>query len=145
MNSYESKVNKKIFSSHKNIDKEKINKIKSAKRKKLRIFDEIETKENFIKNNNSKIKKIKAELIKELIYTNKHIPKNWQNKKNYQNQVHEIFSKDLQFLQYLGKGYDTYSGQKISSETKEKENNKASIDENNKDNKNVIIENEKQK
>ena len=139
MNSYESKVNKKIFSSHKNIDKEKINKIKSAKRKKLRIFDEIETKDNFIKNNYSKIKRIKAELIKELIYTNKHIPKNWQNKKNYQNQVHEIFSKDLQFLQYLGKGYDTYSGQKISSETKEKENNKASIDENNKDNKNVII------
>ena len=74
------------------------NKFKSVRKKKLRIFDEIEAKDYLIYKNNSQIKKIKADSIKQLIYTNHPVPKKWRSKKNYQNQVYEIFSRNPNFL-----------------------------------------------
>ena len=89
----------------------KQNKIKnkSAHKRIVKIYDEIESKDILIKNNNLKIKKIKADSIKQLIYTNQKIPKNWQNHKNYQNQVYEIFSKNPNFLHYLGSAFNSYT------------------------------------
>ena len=98
------------------------NKFKSVRKKKLRIFDEIEAKDYFIYKNNSQIKKIKADSIKQLIYTNQPVPKKWRCKKNYQNQVYEIFSRNPKFLQYLG-NFNTFTVAKFSQEEKEKDNN----------------------
>ena len=61
----------------------KMNEIKSAKKRRLRIYDEIESKDLFIEKNKAKIKKIKSDSIKELIYTNQSVPKNWRRKKTY--------------------------------------------------------------
>ena len=81
----------------------KMNKAKSAKKRNLRIFDEIELKDIDIKKKISKIKQIKTDSIRQLIYTNQIIPKVWQNQKNYKNYIHEIFSKYPDFLLYIGK------------------------------------------
>ena len=81
----------------------KMNKAKSAKKRNLRIFDEIELNDIDIKKKISKIKQIKTDSIRQLIYTNQTIPKVWQNQKNYKNYIHEIFSKYPDFLLYIGK------------------------------------------
>lgn len=117
------------------MEKTKIHKIKIAKRKKLRIYDEIEENEMFIKNSNNKIKKIKFDSIKQLIYTNQNIPKNWQTQKNYQNEVYEIFQKNPKFLQYVGNGYKNHQEPKYSLDEKGKQhNNHYLTNENNKNN-----------
>ena len=76
---------------------------KTAKLRRLRNYDEVERKDIIIKNKTEQIKKIKTDTIKELIYTNQKVPKNWQKQKNYQNQIYEIFSKNPKFLSYLGR------------------------------------------
>ena len=65
MNSYESRMSNNFANPSKKIDKTKIIRIKSAKRKKLRIFDELEAKDDFIQNCNTKIKKIKKGAIEQ--------------------------------------------------------------------------------
>ena len=134
MNSYELNTNRKIENYKQIFDKKMNNKIKSARKKKLRIFDEIEAKDYLIYKNNSQIKKIKADSIKQLIYTNQPVPKKWRSKKNYQNQVYEIFSRNPIFLQYLG-NFNTYTASKFSQEEKEKEkDNNSSKDDKRKEN-----------
>ena len=104
------------------ISKENINKIKSAHKKKLRIFDEIESKDILMKKNNLEIKRIKTDSIKQLIYTYQKVPKIWQNQKNYQNQVYEIFSKSPKFLQYLGSASNTNTHRQYYNQEKENNN-----------------------
>ena len=104
------------------ISKENINKIKSAHKKKLRIFDEIESKDILMKKNNLEIKRIKTDSIKQLIYTYQKVPKIWQNQKNYQNQVYEIFSKSPKFLQYLGSASNTNTHRQYFNQEKENNN-----------------------
>ena len=104
------------------ISKENINKIKSAHKKKLRIFDEIESKDILMKKNNLEIKRIKTDSIKQLIYTYQKVPKIWQNQKNYQNQVYEIFSKSPKFLQYLGNASNTNTHRQYYNQEKENNN-----------------------
>ena len=104
------------------ISKENINKIKSAHKKKLRIFDEIESKDILMKKNNLEIKRIKTDSIKQLIYTYQKVPKIWQNQKNYQNQVYEIFSKSPKFLQYLGSASNYNTHRQYYNQEKENNN-----------------------
>ena len=136
MNSYESRMSNNFANPSKKIDKTKINRIKSAKRKKLRIFDELEAKDDFIQNCNTKIKKIKKGAIEQLIYTNKRVPQNWQKKETYQKEIYDLFHKNPKFLLYLGKGYNPQTELKLSSGQKENENNNISTNEKNKDNQN---------
>ena len=49
--------------------------------RRLRNYDEVERKDIIIKNKTEQIKKIKTDTIKELIYTNQKVPKNWQKTK----------------------------------------------------------------
>lgn len=112
----------------------KMNEIKSAKKRRLRIYDEIESKDLFIEKNKAKIKKIKSDSIKELIYTNQSVPKNWRRKKNYQNQIYEIFKKNPKFLLYIGKGYNTYTENKSPKKDKDNDNNNSSTNDINKEN-----------
>ena len=132
MNSYESRMINNYATKTNNIDKTKFNRIKSSKKRKLRIFDEIEAKDDFIKNCNTKIKKIKTESIEELIYLNKRIPHNWQNKENYQNQIYELFAKNPKFLLYLGKGSNLQTELKLSSGQNHDEYNNTSTNDKNK-------------
>ena len=104
------------------ISKENINKIKSAHKKRLRIFDEIESKDILMKKNNLEIKRIKTDSIKQLIYTYQKVPKIWQNQKNYQNQVYEIFSKSPKFLQYLGSASNYNTHRQYYNQEKENNN-----------------------
>ena len=104
------------------ISKENKNKIKSANKKTLKIFDEIELKDAIIKYSNLEIKKIKTDAIKQLIYTYQKVPKNWRNQKNYQNQVYEIFSKNPKFLQYIGSANNATTQPKYYKQEKENNN-----------------------
>ena len=111
MNSYELNTNRKIENYKQSFDKKMSNKIKSARNRKLRILDEIEAKDYLIYKNNSKIKKIKADSIKQLIYTNQPVPKKWKTKKNYPAQIYELFSRNPKFLHYIG-SFNTYTDSK---------------------------------
>ena len=64
--------------------------------------DEIEKNNIKIKTYKTKIKKIKNNSIKDLIYSNKKVPLNWRNQTSYQDQVMHIFTKDQNFLKYIG-------------------------------------------
>ena len=133
MNSYKLNTNRKIENYKQNFNKKMNNKIKSARNRKLRILDEIEAKDYLIHKNNSKIKKIKADSIKQLIYTNQPVPKKWKTKKNYSAQIYELFSRNPKFLHYIG-SFNTYTDSKFSHEEKEKEkDNNSKKNENNKE------------
>ena len=121
------------------ISKENINKIKSVRKKKLRIFDEIEEKDILMKNNNLEIKRIKTDSIKQLIYTYQKVPKIWQYQKNYQNQVYEIFSKDPKFLQYIGSANNANIRRQYEYQEKENNNiNNTNIKSNESRNDNIV-------
>ena len=130
---YELKVNNFFSNTLNNKDKEKTNKIKGNHKRQSRKYDEIEAKDVLIKQNISQVKKIKMESIKELIYTYKKVPKNWQNQKNYRNQIFEMFSKNPKFLHYLGSAYNTNTETKIPKEQNE---NVSLTNKNNYENKN---------
>ena len=133
-------INKYNFHSSQKSNKYKINQSKDIYKK---IYDEIELKENLIQKNTKKINQIKIDSIKQLIYANKNIPKNWKSKPDYPIQVLEIFSKDSKFLNYLGSGVNTTRPQAISKSTYNltsnnyfKENNKNNEESSNKNIKN---------
>ena len=107
-------INKYNYHSKQKSNKNKINQSKDIYKK---IYDEIELKQNLIQQNTKKIKQIKIDSIKQLIYANKNIPKNWKSKPDYPIQVLEIFSKDSKFLNYLGTGVNTTRPQAISKST----------------------------
>ena len=130
---YELKINNFFSNTLNNKDKESDNKMNSSHKRQSRKYDEIEAKDILIKQNISQIKKIKMESVKELIYTNKKVPKNWQNQKNYRNQIFEMFSKNPKFLHYLGSAYNTFTETKISQQQKE---NDSPTNKNNSENKN---------
>ena len=116
---YELKINNFFSNTINNKEEENRNKSKGSHKRQLRKYDEIEAKDIFIKRKISQIKKIKMESVKELIYTNKKVPKNWQNQKNYQNQIFEIFSNNPKFLLYLGNAHNTFTETKLPQEQKE--------------------------
>ena len=111
--------NKIIINKYNFHSSQKSNKYKSNQSKDIykRIYDEIELKQNLIQKNTKKIKQIKIDSIKQLIYANKNVPKNWKSKPDYPIQVLEIFSKDSKFLNYLGTGVNTTRPQAISKST----------------------------
>ena len=137
--------NKIIINKYNFHSSQKSNKYKSNQSKDIykRIYDEIELKQNLIQQNTKKIKQIKIDSIKQLIYANQNVPKNWKSKPDYPIQVLEIFSKDSKFLNYLGTGVNTTRPQAISKSTYNltsnnyfKENNKNNEESSNKNIKN---------
>ena len=108
------RLNKFVFHSTQNINrkKDKSNDIKE------KLYDEIELKDLVIKNNHKKIKKIKIDSIKQLVYANKNIPKYWKSKLDYPNQVLELFSKDSNFLNYVGTGGNMINSDNLTKSTK---------------------------
>ena len=108
------KLNKYFFHSSKPLNKYKN---KNSDVKKEQLFDEIELKTQFIKENNKKIKKIKIESIKELVYANKNIPEKWKSKREYPTQVLELFSKDSKFLNYVGNKGGSTNNENITKST----------------------------
>lgn len=149
MNTNKLRINSDISKNPKTLEIQKKHRIKSAKKRKLRIFDEIEEKDILIKKYNSKIKTIKSDSIKELIYTNQNIPKNWRRKPNYKDEIYDLFKKNPKFLLYLGNGYNTYTETRSPKEEKEIQNNNSQAKNNNKenqnDNKNLLSERMKNK
>ena len=137
--------NKIIINKYNFHSSQKSNKYKSNQSKDIykRIYDEIELKQNLIQKNTKKIKQIKIDSIKQLIYANQNVPKNWKSKPDYPIQVLEIFSKDSKFLNYLGTGVNTTRPQAISKSTYNltsnnyfKENNKNNEESSSKNTKN---------
>jgi len=68
------------------------------------LYDEIENQDISIKDNKSKLKKLKNKTIKEFVYTNKEIPDHWKTKLDYEQDLLKMFVKDKNFLVYLGHG-----------------------------------------
>jgi hypothetical protein len=97
------KINKNEYHSfQKTKTNKKINTTKKSKDN--RLYDEIELKDKLIKENHKKIRRIKIDSIKELVYANKNVPDNWKKKREYPTQVLQIFSEDTKFLNYVGNG-----------------------------------------
>jgi hypothetical protein len=65
------------------------------------FYDDIEESNNNIKNKNKDLNIIKSNSVKELIYTNKIIPKVWKNKIDFHNNFLNIISKDHNLINYL--------------------------------------------
>ena len=65
------------------------------------FYDDIEESNNNIKNKNKDLNIIKSNSVKELIYTNKTIPKVWKNKIGFHNNFLNIISKDHNLFNYL--------------------------------------------
>ena len=83
------------------------------------FYDLIEKKDIRIKKGKIKLKKIKSNSVKELIYSNKAIPENWKNKINYNQEVLNIMFKDNKFLSYLGRGKNfNYDFESLDNKTK---------------------------
>ena len=79
--------------------------IKNYSEEKIRknnLYDEIELKNIKIKDSFHKLRDIKANSLKDFVYSNRQIPDHWKNKLDYQNQVLELFAKDENFLLYVG-------------------------------------------
>ena len=68
------------------------------------FYDSIMKKDNKIKIGKIKLKKLKSNSVKELIYSNKTIPEHWKNKINYHQEILNILFKDDKFLSYIGRG-----------------------------------------
>ena len=83
------------------------------------FYDSIEKKDIRIKKGKIKLKKIKSNSVKELIYSNKSIPENWKNKINYNQEVINLMFKDNKFLSYLGRGKNyNYDFESLDNKTK---------------------------
>ena len=79
--------------------------IKNYSEEKIRksnLYDEIELKNIKIRDSFHKLRDIKANSLKDFVYSNRQIPDHWKNKLDYQNQVFELFAKDQNFLLYVG-------------------------------------------
>ena len=79
--------------------------IKNYSEEKIRksnLYDEIELKNIKIRDSFHKLRDIKANSLKDFVYSNRQIPDHWKNKLDYQNQVFELFAKDENFLLYVG-------------------------------------------
>ena len=79
--------------------------IKNYSEEKIRksnLYDEIELKNIKIKDSFHKLRDIKANSLKDFVYSNRQIPDHWKKKLDYQNQVFELFAKDENFLLYVG-------------------------------------------
>ena len=79
--------------------------IKNYSEEKIRksnLYDEIELKNIKIKDSFHKLRDIKANSLKDFVYSNRQIPEHWKKKLDYQNQVFELFAKDKNFLLYVG-------------------------------------------
>ena len=68
------------------------------------LYDEIESNDMTIKENKTKLKKLKNSSVKEFVYTNKEIPDHWKTKLDYEQNLLKMFVKDKNFLYYLGHG-----------------------------------------
>ena len=128
------RLNKYDFHSTQNINKKRNN----SNNINEKLYDEIELKDLIIKKNHIKIKKIKIDSIKQLVYANKNIPKYWKSKLDYPNQVLELFSKDSNFLNYVGTG-----GNMASSGNLTKSNKNLTANNYNKSNNNYTEESNK--
>ena len=84
------------------------------------IYDEIESNDIYIKENKKKLKKVKNSAVKEFVYTNKDIPDHWKTKLDYQQNLLKMFSKDTNFLFYLGHGG---SGDNLRTQKESEKNN----------------------
>ena len=65
------------------------------------FYDDIEESNINIKNKNKDLNIIKSNSVKELIYTNKIIPKVWKNKIDFHNNFLNIISKEHNLINYL--------------------------------------------
>ena len=98
-------------------------------------YDEIEADDIAIKNNLEKLKILKNDTIKQLVYTNKDIPVQWKNKLDYKQNLLKIFINDTNFLNYIGIG----ELKEISKSTKNKEKREFSTKKNNTEKKSFEI------
>lgn len=114
------KLNKYAFHSFQKINKKKL---KKPEEMKGILYDEIELKDQLIKENHKKIKKIKIDSIKDLVYANKNVPDKWKKKVEYPTQVLELFSRDSKFLNYVGRGESGRDSGGISKSTQNYKNN----------------------
>ena len=117
------KQTKLFLNKYPTFHKSAYNTIKKSKVKNLNLYDEIELKDRLINRNKRKIKDIKIDSIKQLVYANKNIPKKWKTKQDYPTQVLEIFSKDPKFLNYVGRSNNTINNNEISKTIKSNRNN----------------------
>ena len=79
------------------------------------FYDQIEKKDNVINDSKIKLKKIKSNSFKELIYTNKSIPNSWRCKINYFKDLLNIISKNEKLISYLGNGNSIDSDNQLTS------------------------------
>ena len=98
-------------------------------------YDEIEADDIAIKNNLEKLKILKNDTIKQLVYTNKDIPVQWKNKLDYKQNLLKIFINDTNFLNYIGIG----DFKEIPKSTKNKEKREFSTKKNNTEKKSFDI------
>ena len=66
------------------------------------MYDEIEKEDIKLRKNKKNLNRIKNKSLKEFIYTNRSIPKNWKIKADYGSQIVKLLSKDSEFLLYVG-------------------------------------------
>ncbi len=66
------------------------------------IYDDIEKSELKLKDKKKLLNRVKSATIKECVYSNYNIPENWKNKIGYENKILKLFSKDENFLLYVG-------------------------------------------
>ena len=86
----------------KNIRKSADEKVVDFKNINKNFYDEIERNNKIIKKDVKLLKKIKDNSIKELIFTNKDIPLTWRQSLNYEDDLLNTISKDMNLLSYLG-------------------------------------------
>ena len=100
-----SKKNKYAFNINEiNIKKKFQGSLKDFQKLNRGLYDEIENNDLSIKEKKLKLKKLKNSSVKEFVYTNKEIPDHWKTKLDYQQNLLKIFTKDTNFLYYLGHG-----------------------------------------
>ena len=74
------------------------------KKKEIEFYDDIEKTNIKISDIKKQLNRIKSATIKECVYSNHFIPSQWKTKLDYQNNILKLFSKDENFLTYVGKG-----------------------------------------
>ena len=74
------------------------------KKQQKGIYDDLENNDLKIKEIKNKLNEIKSKSIKEHVYSHFKIPDTWKNKIGYQNNMLNIFSEDVNFTSYMGKG-----------------------------------------
>ena len=102
----------------KNFKKEKSELPINKKETKTNYYDTIEKKDLEIKEKKNHLNRIKSASIKECLYSNHNIPKQWKIKIGYQNKILQLFSRDKNFLSYCGKGPLINNNEKNDNEIK---------------------------